>query len=63
MIPKKLRALGLAATLGLSLILTACTVPIPPTEDIPSAAQAAPRPELRDVPGSWIRTTPAGPAA
>ena len=63
MIPKKLRALGLAATLGLSLILTACTVPIPPTEDIQSASQAPPRPELRDVPGivdpdntGWPRT-------
>ncbi len=63
MIPQKLRALGLAVTLGLSLILTACTVPLPPTEDIQSAAQAAPRPELRDVPGivdpdntGWPRT-------
>ncbi len=51
MIPEKLRALGLVVTLGLSLILTACTVPLPPTEDIPSDDRAAPRPELRDVPG------------
>ena len=63
MIPEKLRALGLAVTLGLSLILTACTIPIPSTEDIPSATGAAPRSELRDVPGivdpdntGWPRT-------
>ena len=51
MTPEKLQALGLTATLGLSLILTACTVPMPPTEDIQSDDRAAPRPELRDVPG------------
>ncbi|MDE0671768.1 MAG: ABC transporter substrate-binding protein [Caldilineaceae bacterium] len=51
MIPEKLRAWSLVVTLGLGLILTACTVPIPSTEDMQAAAEAAPRPELRDVPG------------
>ncbi|MCY3660760.1 MAG: ABC transporter substrate-binding protein [Caldilineaceae bacterium] len=63
MIPKKLRAWSLVVTLGLGLILTACTIPIPSTEDMQSATEAAPRPELRNVPGivdpdntGWPRT-------
>ena len=63
MIPKKLRAWSLVVTLGLGLILTACTIPIPSTEDMQSATEAAPRPELSNVPGivdpdntDWPRT-------
>ena len=51
MISEKLRAVGLALTLVLSLALTACTVPLPPAEDIRTTDGAEPRPELRDVPG------------
>lgn len=54
MLLNKLRTCGLSLALGLSLVvLTACTMPVPPAESIGSAdtAPSAARPAVRAVPG------------